>query len=99
MTVRDDQEPHMLDLILTNEEDMVHQISYSASLGSSDQVCIHFNLTYSASELSKTCIGYNYYKANFDNLRNIRTYLKKLIGTHKYRALIPIQHGMKLVTF
>ena len=37
---RVDHEPHMLDLILTNEEDMVHHNSYSAGLGSSDHACI-----------------------------------------------------------
>ena len=66
---RVDHEPHMLDLILTNEEDMVHHISYSAGLSSSDHVCIQFNLTCSPSTMSRTCIHYNYYKADLDKLR------------------------------
>ena len=58
----------MLDLVQTNEEDMVYQISYSAGLGSSDHVCI---LIFSPRAVPKSCIGYNYYTGNFDNLRNL----------------------------
>ena len=68
---RVDHEPHILDLIFTNEKDMVHQISYSAGLGSSDHVCIHFTLTCSPSVMPKTRTGYNYCRADFDKLRRI----------------------------
>ena len=34
--------PHILDLILTNEEAMVCNIKYTAGLGNSDHICIQF---------------------------------------------------------
>ena len=36
--------PHILDLILTNEENMVNDLQYLPGLGSSDRVCLRFNL-------------------------------------------------------
>ena len=39
---RDGQEPSTLDLVFTNEENMVNNISYSPGLGSSDHLIITF---------------------------------------------------------
>ena len=38
------QSPHILDLVFTNEEAMINNISYLPGLGSSDHVCLNFNL-------------------------------------------------------
>jgi len=35
-------EPHLLDLLLTNEVNMVENIEYCSSLGKSDHVCVKF---------------------------------------------------------
>ena len=39
------QEPSLLDLIFTNEEDMIQELSYNPGLGKSDHICIKFNFT------------------------------------------------------
>ena len=36
--------PHVLDLILTNEENMVNDLQYLPGLGLSDHVCLKFSL-------------------------------------------------------
>ena len=41
---RGNQTPHVLDLVFSNEEGMVSDVSYLPGLGSSDHVCICFNL-------------------------------------------------------
>jgi len=37
--------PHILDLVLTNEENMVNNLQYLPGLGLSDHVCLRFDLT------------------------------------------------------
>jgi len=68
---RQDNESHILDLIFTNEVDMVHQIHHSAGLGSSDHVCIHFKLMRSPTTVSNTYYSYNFCKADFSRLRSL----------------------------
>ena len=37
--------PHVLDLVLTNEEDIVKSIKYSSGLGLSDHLCLNISLS------------------------------------------------------
>ena len=48
---------------------MVQNISYTAGLGSSDHICIQFSLNCTATRTEKNSTGYNYSKANFNQLR------------------------------
>ena len=65
-------DPHILDLILTNEEAMIQIIiSYIAGLGSSDQTCIHFHLNCIATRSERHTTGYNYGKVNFNQMRDM----------------------------
>ena len=41
---RQDEIPSLLDLVFTNEQDMVNNLSYLLPLGSSDHICIEFDL-------------------------------------------------------
>ena len=41
-------EPDLLYLLLTNEPNMIDNITYSLGLGMSDHVCINFRLKYSS---------------------------------------------------
>jgi len=41
---RGNQTPNVLDLVFTNEEDMVSDVSYLPGLGCSDHIRIRFNL-------------------------------------------------------
>ena len=59
---RQGAEPHILDLILTNAEAMIHNIKFTAGLGNSDHVCIQFGLNCTANRSVSNNIGYNYLK-------------------------------------
>ena len=61
---RQGAEPHILDLILTNAEAMIHNIKFTAGLGNSDHVCIQFGLNCTANRSVSNNIGYNYFKAD-----------------------------------
>ena len=41
--IREGQEPSILDLVFTNEQNMVDKIDYSHSLGKSDHIMLNFN--------------------------------------------------------
>ena len=66
--VRDNSEPSILDLILTNEENMIDEIIYSSPLGSSDYCGLefvfkcHYELKENKSE------RWNYFKGDYDNM-------------------------------
>ena len=64
-------EPHTLDLVLTNEEGMIHNMKYTAGLGNSDHICIQFGLVYTATKMIHKNMGYNYYKADFNKMRDM----------------------------
>ena len=42
--LRQEEMPSLLDLIFTNEHDMIKYLSYLPPLGSSDHICIEFDL-------------------------------------------------------
>ena len=71
--IRPGTDPHILDLIVTNEEAMVQDITYTAGLGSSDHTCtcIQFHLNCTATRTERNTTGYNYGNANFNQLRDI----------------------------
>ena len=61
--------PHVLDLIFTNEEDMLSDLEYHSPLGKSDHCCMHFKFNcYMLSRKSKD--RYMYDKGNYEHFRN-----------------------------
>ena len=60
----------LLDLIITNEEGMVQNLSYHPGLGDSDHCCLKFDLTCYAIQTSKEIQLPNYYRANYDSIRS-----------------------------
>ena len=50
---------------------MIQNISYIAGLGSSDYTCIHFHLNCIATTSERHTTGYNYGKANFNQMRDM----------------------------
>ena len=62
-------DPHLLDLILTNEEDMISNIEYQSPLGKSDHCVINFTFNCyfvtKKKELLKTC----YHKGDYNRIR------------------------------
>ena len=62
--------PSMLDLILTNEEGMVHSLRYLPGLGSSDHVILEFVLMcYSQKKAVNSSLNFN--RGDYDMLRTI----------------------------
>jgi len=69
--IRPGTNPHILDLLLTNEEAMIQNISYTVGLGSSDHTCIQFYLNCTATRSERNTTGYNFGRANFDQMKDI----------------------------
>ena len=62
--------PHILDLVISNEEGMITDIKYDSALGKSDHLTLSFNFQcyYSAEGFIKKVLVYN--KGNYDAIRN-----------------------------
>ena len=66
--IRGDDEPHILDLVITNEPFIDH-IEYLAPLGKSDHSILNIHCCAQAQKITKVD-KYNYAKADFDGLRD-----------------------------
>ena len=69
--VRSGNEPSLLDLIFTNEEDMISGMSYLPSIGKSDHLLISFSYNcYTATEFETgNQVKYNYHKGNYQSVK------------------------------
>ena len=65
---RQGEQPNLLDLILTNDEGMVQNLTYHPGLGDSDHCCLKFDLNCYVHRMTKKSM--NYYKANYRAIRN-----------------------------
>lgn len=63
--------PHVLDLIITNEEEMVGSIDVLPALGLSDHVCLQFNFRCYCFPNHPPKPRYNIKQANFDKMRHL----------------------------
>ena len=66
---RGEDTPTLTDLILTNEIDTVNNLCISNPLGKSDHAVLLFNINMSVEIPLQTRNGYNFYKANYDEIR------------------------------
>ena len=66
---RENETPNLLDLIISNEEGMIHDLEYLPSLGESDHVCLSFKVLASKT-LSKKTTEYNVYKTNYNAVKS-----------------------------
>ena len=68
--IRTGNEPSVLDLIFTNEEDMVSELDYLSSIGKSDHLLISFNFNcYTTSEFEGSKkVKYNYHKGDYQSI-------------------------------
>ena len=64
-------EPHVLDLVITNEENMVKNLRFEAGLGHSDHVIIQFELCCYTDKRNSNTVKLNFKKANFDQLNTL----------------------------
>lgn len=63
---RDGQEPSLLDLVLTNRDDIINEISTVAGLGKSDHVMLIININWTCKQSKSELL--NYSKADFDSI-------------------------------
>ena len=70
---RGEDTPNVLDLVFTDDENMVDNLRYLPGLGNSDHVCIAFDLILPSSYAidSDDPPRYNVYSADFDNMRSL----------------------------
>ena len=66
---RHDQEPSLLDLILTNEEGMLQNLSHNPGLGESDHECLNFDLCCYKVVQEKSTLP-NFHKGNYATIRD-----------------------------
>ena len=61
--------PHTLDLVFTNEENMVTNLYYLPGLGNSDHVCLRFNLICYTQYYTQSSHHYNYNRVDFSGMQ------------------------------
>ena len=71
---RHGQQPSLLDLVITNEQNMVEHIKINSPLGKSEHSTISFNFKYSSAKIKEKLVP-RYYKGNYDGMRE---YLREI---------------------
>ena len=67
--IRQGESPSLIDLVFTNEEDLVSNLSYLPPLGNSDHICIQFDLTCYSEPKKTDNFKYNTRAANIDPMK------------------------------
>ena len=67
---RENEASNLLDLILTSEEGMVHNLAYHPPLGESDHVCLTFSLYHHQQELMFEP-KHNVFKTNYEDVKKL----------------------------
>ena len=64
--------PHVLDIVLTNEENIVKFIKYSSGLGLSDHLCLNISLSCSPITINQSSdvLSYNFNKGDYMKLKS-----------------------------
>ena len=66
---RGNDQPNILDLIITNEEDMISCIDYQCPIGKSDHAILVFDFECYAEENIEVFTKKKYHKANYDKMK------------------------------
>ena len=64
--IRQGQEPSILDLVITNKEEMIKDLEYLRPLGKSDHIVITFNIKCHRMQDNREKISYCYDKADYE---------------------------------
>ena len=65
---RDQNTPSILDLILTNEENMISQMNYKPGLGKSDHLILEFNYNCYIKQSLSNNKKFDYFKGNYKTI-------------------------------
>lgn len=66
---RSEQQANILDLVMTNEENMVDNIMYNEPIGKSDHSCLNWVFKCYAQERMTKVVKYSFDRADFDEMR------------------------------
>jgi len=68
---RGEETPNLLDLVFTDDENMIENLTYLPGLGNSDHLCISYDLITPSSQVieSDDVPKYNVYHADFENMK------------------------------
>jgi hypothetical protein len=66
---RQQQKANILDLLFTNEEGMIEQLTYREPIGSSDHMVLNWTLRCYVAQPKSTVVKWSYDKGNYDELR------------------------------
>jgi len=67
---RDGQRANTLDLLLTDKEEVVQKVTYSANLGASDHICFTVDLDCNSPELVTRVERKNFHKGDYESIRS-----------------------------
>jgi len=89
---RGDDAPHLLDLVFTNNDNIIENLRYLPGLGSSDHLCISFDVELPVCQTSDTesVLKYNVYRANYTKNKNV---LKHINWEHDMENLSVMTPG------
>ena len=87
------QEPSILDLVFTNEENMVNNISYLPGLGKSNHLALSFKFICYTQQQEIAFKKLNYTKGNY---REIEKEIEAVTGKQIYQDLTWHNHGIPL---
>jgi hypothetical protein len=68
---RVNQTPSLLDLVISNDENLVNNIGYKAPLGKSDHVVLTFDIDNNEHIQNSSTTRYVYHKGDYDGIRNV----------------------------
>ena len=68
---RHGQNANILDLVITNGEDMINNLEYCLGLGMSDHLCISFKLIVHTEPDAKADPKFRYHKGDYDGLKTV----------------------------
>ena len=66
---REGQLPSTLDLVFTNEEELILDLNYGSPLGKSDHISLSIQLSLRRSDVGEDLLTRNYYQGNYDKIR------------------------------
>ena len=92
--------PHLLDLILTNEEGMVNQVNHLAPMGKSDNCDLVFRFECNTIRQNKGFTRYIYDRGNYQAMRedfqaNWHEILQGITCTEKWKLFTALIHRIK----
>ena len=87
--LRLNQQPSVLDLIMSNEEDMVEGLEYLSPLGASDHKVLTFQFNCYCSHSKNSSTHFNYYKGDYESMRQeLKINWEEVLGNNDVNTML-----------